>query len=76
MDRSASASRPAAVAGLVDRPDSNAYEAGFTAAWDGLRHAYWKQRTPETEKALKSLMDPRPSAILPARPQAAGADEP
>jgi pimeloyl-ACP methyl ester carboxylesterase len=38
--------------------NSNAYEVGFTAAWDGLRHAYWKQRTPETEKALESLMTP------------------
>jgi pimeloyl-ACP methyl ester carboxylesterase len=27
--------------------NSNAYEVGFTSAWDGLRHAYWKQRTPE-----------------------------
>jgi pimeloyl-ACP methyl ester carboxylesterase len=38
--------------------NSNAYEVGFTAAWDGLRHAYWKQRTPEVEKQLEALMDP------------------
>jgi len=38
--------------------NSNAYEVGFTAAWDGLRHTYWKQRTAETEKALEPLMDP------------------
>ena len=38
--------------------NSNAYEVGFTAAWDGLRHAYWKQRTPEVEKQLEAFMDP------------------
>jgi pimeloyl-ACP methyl ester carboxylesterase len=32
--------------------NSNAYEVGFTAAWDGLRNALWKDRTPETEAAL------------------------
>jgi pimeloyl-ACP methyl ester carboxylesterase len=31
--------------------NANAYEIGFTTAWDGLR-ALWKNRTPETEKAL------------------------
>jgi pimeloyl-ACP methyl ester carboxylesterase len=38
--------------------NSNAYEVGFTAAWDGLRHAYWKQRTPEVEAQLEALMAP------------------
>jgi pimeloyl-ACP methyl ester carboxylesterase len=38
--------------------NSNAYEVGFTAAWDGLRYAYWKQRTPEVEKQLEAFMDP------------------
>jgi pimeloyl-ACP methyl ester carboxylesterase len=38
--------------------NSNAYEVGFTAAWDGMRHAYWKQRTPETEAALEGLLAP------------------
>jgi pimeloyl-ACP methyl ester carboxylesterase len=38
--------------------NSNAYEVGFTAAWDGLRHAYWKQRTPEAEKPLEAFLDP------------------
>jgi pimeloyl-ACP methyl ester carboxylesterase len=32
--------------------NTNAYEIGFTAAWDGLRGALWKNRTPETEKPL------------------------
>ena len=49
--------RPDALEWLIVQ-NSNAYEVGFTAAWDGLRHAYWKQRTPETEKALDPLMDP------------------
>jgi len=38
--------------------NSNAYEVGFTSAWDGLRNAYWKQRTPEVEKQLETFMDP------------------
>jgi pimeloyl-ACP methyl ester carboxylesterase len=38
--------------------NSNAYDVGFTAAWDGLRHAYWKQRTPEIETQLEAFMAP------------------
>jgi pimeloyl-ACP methyl ester carboxylesterase len=38
--------------------NSNAYEVGFTAAWDGLRHAYWKQRTPEIEQQLEAFLAP------------------
>jgi pimeloyl-ACP methyl ester carboxylesterase len=38
--------------------NSNAYEVGFTAAWDGLRHAYWKQPTPEVESQLDAFMAP------------------
>jgi pimeloyl-ACP methyl ester carboxylesterase len=38
--------------------NSNAYEVGFTAAWDGLRHAYWKERTPEVEQQLEAFMQP------------------
>jgi pimeloyl-ACP methyl ester carboxylesterase len=36
--------------------NSNAYEVGFTAAWDGLRHALWKNRSPETEAPLKGFL--------------------
>ncbi len=36
--------------------NSNAYEVGFTAAWDGLRHALWKNRTAETEAALMPFL--------------------
>jgi pimeloyl-ACP methyl ester carboxylesterase len=38
--------------------NSNAYEVGFTAAWDGLRNAYWKQKTPEVEAQLQAFLDP------------------
>jgi pimeloyl-ACP methyl ester carboxylesterase len=32
--------------------NSNAYEVGFTPAWDGLRNALWKNRSMEAEAAL------------------------
>ena len=32
--------------------NSNAYEVGFTPAWDGLRNALWKNRSSEAEQAL------------------------
>jgi pimeloyl-ACP methyl ester carboxylesterase len=35
---------------------TNAYEEGFTAAWDTLRNAYWKRRTQETEKPLEAFL--------------------
>jgi pimeloyl-ACP methyl ester carboxylesterase len=38
--------------------NTNAYEVGFTAAWDGLRGAYWKKRTPETEAPLAGFLEP------------------
>lgn len=36
--------------------NSNAYEEGFTPAWDGIRHALWKNPGPETEKPLKNFL--------------------
>jgi pimeloyl-ACP methyl ester carboxylesterase len=36
--------------------NSNAYEIGFTSAWDGLRNSLWKNRTSETEKPLYGFM--------------------
>jgi len=36
--------------------NSNAYEVGFTAAWDGLRNALWKKRSPETEQPLRGFL--------------------
>lgn len=32
--------------------NTNAYEVGFTGAWDGLRHALWKKRDAKSEEAL------------------------
>ena len=37
--------------------NTNAYEEGFTAAWDGFRNALWKERTPETEKPLMAFLE-------------------
>jgi pimeloyl-ACP methyl ester carboxylesterase len=37
--------------------NTNAYEEGFTAAWDGFRTALWKRRTPETEKPLMAFLE-------------------
>jgi pimeloyl-ACP methyl ester carboxylesterase len=36
--------------------NSNAYEVGFTKAWDGFRNALWKNRTPETEAPLAAFL--------------------
>jgi pimeloyl-ACP methyl ester carboxylesterase len=36
--------------------NSNAYEVGFTAVWDGLRGALWKNRSRETEKPLEGFL--------------------
>ena len=37
--------------------NTNAYEEGFTAAWDGFRNALWKNRTPETENPLLGFLE-------------------
>ena len=37
--------------------NTNTYEVGFTAAWDGLRGALWTNRSPETEKPLTSFLE-------------------
>lgn len=37
--------------------NSNAYEVGFTAVWDGLRGALWKERSAETEKPLLGFLE-------------------
>ncbi len=36
--------------------NSNAYEEGFTAVWDGFRGALWKNRSAETEKPLVGFL--------------------
>jgi len=37
--------------------NTNAYEVGFTEAWEGLRYALWKKRTPETEQGVAGLLE-------------------
>jgi pimeloyl-ACP methyl ester carboxylesterase len=37
--------------------NTNAYEVGFTSAWDGFRGALWKNRTSETEKPLAAFLE-------------------
>jgi len=37
--------------------NTNAYEIGFTPAWDGFRNALWKDRTSETEKPLTAFLE-------------------
>ena len=37
--------------------NTNAYEEGFTAAWDGIRHALWKNPGPESEAPLLPFLD-------------------
>ncbi len=46
---------PEAIEWLIVQ-NSNAYEEGFTAAWDGLRGALWKNRSAETEKPLLGFL--------------------
>jgi pimeloyl-ACP methyl ester carboxylesterase len=36
--------------------NTNAYEIGFTSAWDGLRNVFWKNRTSETEAPLYGFL--------------------
>ena len=37
--------------------NTNAYEVGFTKAWDGFRGALWKNRSAETEKPLAAFLE-------------------
>lgn len=37
--------------------NTNAYEEGFTSAWDGLRNALWKNRSAEAENALLPFLE-------------------
>ena len=49
------ARQPDALEWLVIQ-NSNAYEVGFTAAWDGLRNVLWKNRSAETEQPLRGFL--------------------
>jgi pimeloyl-ACP methyl ester carboxylesterase len=48
--------RPEALDWLIIQ-NTNAYEVGFTRAWDGFRNALWKNRTPETEGPLAAFLE-------------------
>jgi pimeloyl-ACP methyl ester carboxylesterase len=37
--------------------NTNAYEEGFTSAWDAIRHSLWKKRGPETEEPLRPFLE-------------------
>src|SRR5215468_4116552 len=37
--------------------NTNLYEEGFTEAWEGLRNALWKNRTPESERGVAGLLE-------------------
>ena len=37
--------------------NANTYEEGFTAAWDGIRHALWVDRSPDTEAPLRAFLE-------------------
>jgi pimeloyl-ACP methyl ester carboxylesterase len=58
--RSATASSPAILTGSNGRSSQNAntYEEGFTEVWDGIRHALWANRSPETEAPLEAFLQP------------------
>jgi pimeloyl-ACP methyl ester carboxylesterase len=57
--------------------NTNAYEVGFTAAWDELRSRYWKTKSAASEKAIAAFLEeptvkavyltghPRPELISP-----------
>jgi len=36
--------------------NTNAYEEGFTPAWDGIRHVLWKKPGPESEEPLMPFL--------------------
>jgi pimeloyl-ACP methyl ester carboxylesterase len=38
--------------------NTNAYEEGFTPAWDELRNNYWKTKSTESEKAISAFLEP------------------
>ena len=38
--------------------NANSYEEGFTDVWDGIRHALWADRKPETEAPLEAFLQP------------------
>jgi pimeloyl-ACP methyl ester carboxylesterase len=37
--------------------NANTYEEGFTAAWDGIRHVLWANRSAESEAPLEAFLE-------------------
>jgi hypothetical protein len=37
--------------------NNNAYEVGFSEAWDGFRHGFWLDRNETNENAVASLLE-------------------
>jgi len=57
--------------------NSNAYEEGFTAAWDGIRFQLWKERTREDRGCAAPLPRDRGHQVdLPHGPRRLGVDRP
>ena len=57
--------------------NTNAYEVGFTAAWDGFRGALWEESVTRDRSASRGLSDPRcDQRHLPPRRQEPRAHEP
>lgn len=48
--------RPEALEWLIIQ-NSNAYEVGFSPAWDGFRNALWKDRSEATEQPLAAFLE-------------------
>ena len=44
--------------------NTNAYEIGFTPAWDELRSNYWKKRNPESEGAISAFLEPETVKVV------------
>lgn len=44
--------------------NTNAYEIGFTPAWDELRSNYWKTHSAESEKAISAFLEPETVKVV------------
>jgi pimeloyl-ACP methyl ester carboxylesterase len=44
--------------------NTNAYEIGFTPAWDELRNNYWKTRSLDSEKAIGAFLEPETVKVV------------
>jgi hypothetical protein len=57
--RSATGSSPGTPNGCSGKSsNANTCEEGFTAVWDGIRHALWVNRTADTEAPLETFLQP------------------